>query len=288
LEVNIMTVRNHLNAMSTLNRINTNNNQLNNTQRNLASGSRINRAGNDPAGLAVAMKMQSRIGGTNMAVRNANDGVSLIQTAEGALSGTHAMLGRLQMLSIQSANGLMSSTQRSFIQNEVDQIMSEISRTANTTEFNGIKLLNGSLAGDNALTLQVGNYNSEGQQVDVSIEAMTPAGLGLSGTNVMTQQSALSSIDSALAAISFVSEQRATLGAVQNRLEHTINSLINTSENLTAANSRIADADMAEEMLNNTTQGILRQAQIALLAHTIDDSQGAWGFLNQGVNNFRA
>jgi flagellin len=285
-----MTVRNQLNAASMMSRLAVNNNQVNNSSRNLASGLRVNRAADDAAGLAISMKMQTRIESTHQAIRNANDGISLVQTAEGALEGTHAMLGRLQILSVQAANGTLNDTQRSFIQMEVDNIMSEINRTAESTDFNGIRMLNGSLSGDGALSLQVGAQNGEQVEIDIEIDAMTTAGLGLAGNNVSTQQAARDSIGTSHDAIALVSAQRANLGAVQNRLEHTVNSLITTNENMTAANSRIVDADMAREMINHTRDNILQQSSIALLAHSFNKvaEGGIWAIMNQGATNFNA
>ena len=269
-----MTIQNNLSAVSAMNKLMINANQTRNNMQQLASGSRINRAGNDPAGLAVAMKMQTQIGGTDMAVRNANDGIGLIQTAEGALSETHTMLSRLKMLSVQSSSGLLSSDQRSFIQMEADQIMSEINRISQATDFNGIRPLNGSLAGDGGMVLQIGDRNGEPQQATVNINNMSSAAIGLAGFNISTQNGALNALGLTDNAVNTVSEQRASLGAMQNRLEHTVNSLINTSENLTAAKSRIADADMASSVIENTKNNILRQASLAMLAHAVEQPKG--------------
>ncbi|MDR2532231.1 MAG: flagellin [Oscillospiraceae bacterium] len=287
-----MTVRNSLNAMGLANRLSINSNQTGKTSRNIASGSRINRAANDAAGLAIAMKMQSQIGGTGQAVRNVADGMSLIQTAEGALGGTQAMLGRIEMLSVQAANGTLTDTQRGFIQMEIDQIKSEINRVSSATNFNGINLLDGSVSGENGgLTLQIGADDAAEQRFDVNIEAMNTRALGLSGLDVRTAGSALNAIGDANRAIGLVSEQRASLGAMQNRLEHTVNGLTNASENLTAAKSRIGDADMAAEMIALTTNNILQQASIAMLAHKIKEPQGVLKLLGQNTApsiNFKA
>jgi flagellin len=323
----IMTVRNQLNTMGVMNRLTINNNNANKASRNIASGSRINRAANDAAGLAIAMKMQSQIGGTGQAVRNVADGMSLLQTAEGALGGTQTMLGRIEMLSVQAANGTLTDTQRGFIQMEIDQIKSEINRTASATNFNGINLLDGSLSkanggldleiaeddengtngengeyenGENGeavaasrgLTLQIGANGSADQRMNVTIEAMNTRGLRISGLDVRSAASALNAIGEAGRASASVSEQRVSLGAAQNRLEHTADSLVNASENLTSAKSRIADADMAQEIIAMTTNNILQQASIAMLAHNIKDTQqnGVWQLLNSGNApvNFRA
>jgi flagellin len=287
-----MTVRNQLNTIGIANRLTINTNNANKASRNIASGSRINRAANDAAGLAIAMKMQSQIGGTGQAVRNVADGMSLLQTAEGALGGTQTMLGRIEMLSVQAANGTLTDEQRGFIQMEIDQIKSEINRTASATNFNGINLLDGSLSQKNGgLTLQIGADDAAEQRLDVSIEAMNTRGLKISGLDVRTAGNAMNAINEAGRANALVSEQRTYLGATQNRLEHTASGLVNASENLTAAKSRIADADMAQEIIAMTTNNILKQASIAMLAHQIKDTKqgGVWQLLNQGTPlSFRA
>jgi flagellin len=259
--------------------------QTGRTSANIASGSRINRAAADAAGLAIAMKMQSHIGGTGQAIRNVSDGMSLLQTAEGALGGTQEMLGRVEMLSVQAANGTLTDSQRGFIQMEIDQIKSEINRVASSTGFNGISLLDGSLSQKNGgITFQIGADNVPEERFDVEIEAMNSTAIGIAGLNVTTSQSAQSAIESAKRAISFVSEQRASLGAAQNRLEHTVNNLTTASENLTASKSRIADADMALEMTEYMRSNILQQAQIAMMAHKIREPQGLMQLLNQGAS----
>jgi flagellin len=285
-----MTVRNQLNTMGVANRLNTTTNQLWKTSGNIASGSRINRAAADAAGLAIAMKMKSQIGGTGQAIRNVADGMSLIQTAEGALGGTQTMLGRMEMLSLQASNGTLTNEQRGFIQMEIDQIKSEINRVSSATNFNNINLLDGSLSEKNGgLTLQIGANGVEDQQMDVNIEAMNARALGISGLDVRTAGSALNAIGMAGRANAMVSEQRASLGAAQNRLEHTANNLITSSYNMTAAKSRIADADMAAEIIALTSNNIKQQAQMAMLSHNLKNSQGVWSqLLNQTPVSFKA
>ncbi|MCL2637033.1 MAG: flagellin [Oscillospiraceae bacterium] len=279
-----MTVRNQLNTMGLANKLSTSSNKLWKTSDKLASGSRINRAANDAAGLAIAMKMTSQIGGTGQAIRNVSDGMSLIRTAEGALGGTQTMLGRMEMLSLQAANGTLNDTQRGFIQQEIDQIKSEINRVANSTNFNKINLLDGSLSEKNGgITMQIGADDAAEQRLDVSIEAMTTSGLKISSVDVTTADGALKAISEMGRAIGMVSEQRAYLGATQNRLEHTANNLINSSYNLTASKSRISDTDMAAEIIEMTTQKIQQQAQMAMLAHKIKEPKGVWQLLNQGA-----
>jgi flagellin len=277
--------------MNVANRLNTTTNQLWKTSGNIASGSRINRAAADAAGLAIAMKMKSQVGGTGQAIRNVADGISLIQTAEGALGGTQTMLGRMEMLSLQAANGTLTDEQRGFIQLEIDQIKSEINRVSSATNFNNINLLDGSLSRRNGgLALQIGADGVADQRLDVEIEAMSARALGVAGLDVRTAASARDAVGMAGRANAMVSEQRASLGANQNRLEHTANNLITSSYNMTAAQSRIADADMAAEIIALTSNNIKQQAQIAMMAHGLKSSQGVWAqLLNQGTPvSFRA
>lgn len=230
----------------------------------LSSGLRINRAGDDAAGLAISEKMRGQISGLNQASRNAQDGISLIQTAEGALDETHSMLQRMRELASQAANGTYTTADRENIQAEVEQLQAEITEITNKTEFNGKKLLNGAMS--KGISFQVGA--NSGQKISVSIGKMTATALSIAGNKVsVTKQSiaekSLAQIDKAINA---VSSQRAKLGAVQNRLEHTIASVDNSAENLQAAESRIRDTDMAKEMMNLTSKNVLSQATQAMLA----------------------
>jgi len=237
----------------------------------LSSGYRINRAGDDAAGLAISEKMRAQIAGLNQAQRNAQDGISLIQTAEGALNETHAILQRMRELTVQAANSTNTLTDRQNIQKEIDQLKKEINRIASTTQFNTRNLLNGSLAAGKAtLTFQIG-ANSQ-QVLKLNIATMTASALkgsrSMASINVATNNASVISaqINSIDAAINQVSGQRADLGAVQNRLEHTINNLGTAAENLTAAESRIRDVDMAKAMMEFTKDNILNQAATAMLA----------------------
>jgi len=235
----------------------------------LSSGLRINRAADDAAGLAISEKMRSQINGLNQAVRNAQDGISLIQTAEGALNETHAVLQRMRELAVQAANDTNITADREKIYEELDALKSELTRIANDTEFNTQKLLDGTFSGK---LLQIGA--NTGQNISVTIATMTATALSLTATAIDitagtagAQQSAANALIGTLdAAISTVSEQRSELGAYQNRLEHTIANLQTSAENLTAAESRIRDVDMAAEMMNFTRNQILTQAGTAMLA----------------------
>ena len=230
----------------------------------LSSGLRINRAGDDAAGLAISEKMRGQISGLNQASRNAQDGISLIQTAEGALDETHSMLQRMRELANQAANGTYTTADRANIKAEVAQLQAEITEITKKTEFNTKKLLNGSLNG--GVTFQVGA--NSGQTIKVSIATMTATALGVStnAVNTSTQTKASESLKKIDDAIEKVSKQRANLGAVQNRLEHTIANVDNSAENLQAAESRIRDTDMAKEMMTLTSKNILSQATQAMLA----------------------
>lgn len=230
----------------------------------LSSGLRINRAADDAAGLAISEKMRNQISGLNQAMRNAQDGISLIQTAEGALTETHSILNRMRDLASQAKNGTYEDEDRKKMEKEFAQLQEEITRIATQTEFNKKVLLSGKFA-TTKITFQIGA--NSGQSIDININDMSATGLGinhlhLSGTGV-DFDNIITKIDEAVAK---VSEQRSNLGAVQNRLEHTINNLGVTAENLSAARSRITEVDMAEEMTEFTRNQILMQSASAMLA----------------------
>lgn len=242
----------------------------------LSSGLRINRAGDDAAGLAISEKMRNQIKGLNMASRNAQDGISVIQTAEGALQETHEMLKRMRELVIQGANDSNMSTEREKIAVELTQLINEIDSTAQKTEFNKRKLIDGTYASATSkpkFYLQVGANIGTGQFISFNIEKMTASAIGIVSSKFVPATfkgmsgagiaALTSSID---AAIEKVSTQRANLGAIQNRLEHTIKNLDVSSENLSASESRIRDTDMAKEMMEFTKANVLSQAGISMLA----------------------
>lgn len=244
----------------------------------LSSGLRINRAADDAAGLAISEKMRSQIRGLGMAERNSLDAVSLIQTAEGALNETHTILQRMRELSVQAANGTMEKDDRNAVQAEIDQLTAEIDRIAKTTQFNQKKLLDGGTAtgGGLSLTFQVGA--NSGETLEVVLKKMDSTSLGIQvgtpGINLTTEGGASAAITKYDAAIKAVSEQRSKLGAYQNRLEHTVTNLQTANENLTAAESRIRDLDMALEMTTFTRNNILNQAGQAMLAQANQLPQG--------------
>lgn len=249
--------------------------QAKSTER-LSSGYRINRAADDAAGLTISEKMRAQIRGLTQASANAQDGISCVQTAEGALNEVEDMLQRMNELAVKSANGTNTSADREAIQKEVSALQEEISRVAESTEFNTQKLLNGDFAGNKAKVLQVGAENDEDQTIKIDIAAMDASSLGVdsSKVNVSTKDGAKSAIDAIKEAIDEVSAQRSDLGAVQNRLEHTIKNLDNVVENTTSAESQIRDTDMATEMVNYVKNNILQQAGQSMLAQANQLTQG--------------
>lgn len=235
----------------------------------LSSGYRVNRAGDDAAGLSISEKMRNQIRGLNQASKNAEDGISLIQTAEGALGEIHAILQRMGELSTQAANDTNVSDDRAAIQKEIDALAAEITRIACQTEFNTMKLLNGTFSGK---MLQVGA--NKGQTISISISSMNAAAIGVASLNVKSHSTAAKAIQAVTSAIKQVSEQRSALGALQNRLEHTIAYVDNAAENLQATEARIRDTNMASEMVNYSKNNILQQAAQAMLAQANQQTQG--------------
>jgi len=245
----------------------------------LSSGYKINRAADDAAGLSISEKMRSQIRGLNKASSNAQDGVSLVQTAEGALNETHSILQRMNELATQAANGTNTSVDRSAIRAELDQLTSEINRIQSTTQFNTMNLLDGTFSGaTNRMKLQVGALS--GQSIDFSIANMCATKIGLkTSLSVSTFTKAGSYMKSVQNAIEVVSKQRSAMGAIQNRLEHTIANLDTTSENTQSAESRIRDTDMASEMVTYSKNNILAQAGQSMLAQANQSTQGVLSLL---------
>ncbi|MED4988799.1 flagellin Hag [Parageobacillus toebii] len=290
-----MRINHNISALNTYRQLAFNNTQAAKNIEKLSSGLRINRAGDDAAGLAISEKMRGQIRGLEMASKNAQDGISLIQTAEGALNETHAILQRMRELAVQAANDTNTDADRQELQKEVDQLAEEITRIANTTEFNTKKLLDGSADSSSGvgsaadLVFHIGANAS--QSLTLSISAMDAHSLGVDdgtgsaatnggdatvngGIDISSQSAADAAITQIDNAIQTVSSERAKLGAYQNRLEHTINNLGTSAENLTAAESRIRDVDMAKEMMEFTKNNILSQAAQAMLAQANQLPQG--------------
>ncbi len=279
-----MRIQHNINALNSLRQLGMNNTNTGKNIEKLSSGYKINRAGDDAAGLAISEKMRSQIRGLDMAAKNADDGISMIQTAEGALNETHAILQRMRELAVQSASDTNTGADRAELQKENAELIKEIDRIAQQTEFNTQKLLDTSTA-SGKFTLQIGA--NAGQTLDVSFADMQADALkleadvsgkgatsGVKDINISTRAGASGAITNIDGAIAYVSSQRAQMGANQNRLEHTINNLNVTSENLTAAESRIRDVDMAKEMMEYTKNNILSQAAQAMLAQANMQPQG--------------
>ncbi|EIJ80519.1 flagellin domain protein [Bacillus methanolicus PB1] len=264
-----MRIQHNISALNTHRQLGFNNSQAAKNLEKLSSGFRINRAGDDAAGLAISEKMRGQIRGLEMASKNAQDGISLIQTAEGALNETHAILQRMRELAVQAANDTNVTADRTAIQDEINALVSEINRIAGDTEFNTQKLLNGSF---NGKAFHIGANSS--QSITLSIANMDASALSIASLAVSTVTGANNAITSINNAIEKVSTERSKLGAVQNRLEHTINNLGATAENLTAAESRIRDVDMAKEMMAFTKNNILMQAAQSMLAQANQQPQG--------------
>lgn len=240
----------------------------------LSSGYKVNRAADDAAGLTISEKMRSQVRGLNKASDNAQDGVSLIQTAEGALNEVHSILQRMNELATQAANDTNTTADRGAIQQEVDQLTSEIDRIQSTTQFNTMNLLDGSYA---AKKLQIGSLS--GQGITISIDNMNAKSLGVSGLEVASFSKAGNAMSNIQGALSKVSAQRSALGALQNRLEHTIANLDTASENTQSAESRIRDTDMADEMVEYSKNNILAQAGQSMLAQANQSTQGVLSLL---------
>ena len=271
-----MVVQHNLTAMNSNRMLSiTTNAQAKSTEK-LSSGYKINRAADDAAGLAISEKMRRQIKGLTQASANAQDGISAVQTAEGALTEVHDMLQRMNTLAVQASNDTMTSVDRGYLDSEVQALISEVNRVASTTTFNEQNLLDGSFTGKN---LQVGAES--GQFIGISIAQMSASNIGLSGVSVSgtTNASAQEAICKIKTALASVSKQRSDLGAVQNRLEHTIKNLDNVVENTTAAESAIRDTDMAKEMVAYSNSNILAQAGTSMLAQANQANQNVLSLL---------
>ena len=269
-----MVVQHNLSAMNTNRQMGVVSSSLQKSTEKLSSGYKINRAGDDAAGLSISEKMRSQIRGLNKASSNAQDGISLIQVAEGALNETHSILQRMNELATQAANDTNTSVDRTAIKNEMDQLTSEINRIQSTTQFNTMNLLDGSFSSKN---LQVGALS--GQTIKISVTKMSASNIGVSGLSVSSNVKAGEAMSKIQLAIQSVSSQRSKLGAIQNSLEHTINNLNTTSENTSAAESRIRDTDMASEMVEYSKNNILQQAGQSMLAQANQANQGVLSLL---------
>lgn len=268
-------INTNVSSLSAQRSLSANNRQTENTLSKLSSGTRITKASDDAAGLAISEKLKARITSTAQANRNANDGISMVQTAEGGLDEISSMLTRLRELSVQASSDTVGDTERSFTDMEYQNLKQEIERIAQVTEFNGTKLLMGE--GDK-LDFQIGVNNNDFQDrisYDTSSQNATIASLGVDSISVASKEGAQTALQTIDNAIEKVSGQRASLGAIQNRLISTSNNLQVTNENLSAANSRIRDVDYAQASAQNARNNILGQAGTAVLAQANQQGQNA-------------
>jgi flagellin len=246
-----------------------------NSLEKLASGSRINRAADDAAGLAISEKMRANIRSIRQDVRNANDGIGMIQTAEGGMNEIGNILVRLRELSTQAASDTVSDTERSFVDKEVQQLKQEVDRNASSTEFNGVKLLNGQ---GPDIEVQVGLHNNPEQdrfKIEVGKLNVTSDALGISGVHTRDKSTSQENLDKLDAAIKTLSENRSTIGALQNRFQSSITSLNVYQENLSAARSRISDVDIADETAELTKQNILASTGVSVLSQANQNNMSA-------------
>lgn len=274
-----MVVQHNLTAANTNRQLGITTNGLQKSTEKLSSGYKINRAADDAAGLSISEKMRNQIRGLNKASDNAQDGISLVQTAEGALNEVHSMLQRMSELAVQAANGTNATTDRTALNDEVQQLKTEIQRVGSTTQFNKMNILDGGFSAGTKKALQVGaNAN---QTISIAISALTlvVASSLIGGLKISTATNAQSAITTVQSSIEKLSTLRSKLGAVQNRLEHTVANLDNISENTQSAESRIRDTDMAEEMVQYSKNNILQQAGQSMLAQANQANQGVLSLL---------
>ena len=289
-----MVVQHNITAMNSNRQLGITTNVQAKSSEKLSSGYKINRAADDAAGLAISEKMRRQVRGLTQASANAQDGISAAQTAEGALNEVHDMLQRMNELAVKAANDTLTTDDRSYIQSEISALSSEITRTAEATEFNNQYLLNGTFTGKK---LQVGSETTGDNEIEINIESISAKKLGVAAEkktaytevdtsetsenqiSVMSHSKAKASINAVKAALVQVSKQRSDLGALQNRLEHTIKNLDNVAENTQAAESQIRDTDMASEMVRYSNNNILAQAGQSMLAQANQTNQGVLSLL---------
>jgi len=276
-----MQINTNVSALNAYRNLASTQNDLSKSLEKLSSGLRINRAADDAAGLSISEGLRSQVSGLNVAARNAQDGISVIQTAEGALTEVHSILQRMRDLAVQGGNDSNNADSRAAIQTEADELSKELARISASTSFNGISLMDG-----HSMTFQVGANGdaaaTDGNTISVSVANLSVLGdlkgadavTAGTGFTVTTNADAATTIEAIDTAITAISSQRASLGAAQNRFESTINSLNVSAENLSAAESRIRDTDMASEMVKFTSKNILSQAGTAMLAQANQANQG--------------
>lgn len=269
-----MVVQHNLTAMNTSRQLGITTTGLQKSTEKLSSGYKINRAADDAAGLSISEKMRNQIRGLNKAASNTQDGISLVQTAEGALNEVHSMLQRVSELAVQASSDVNGTADRTAIKDEIDELKDEIDRVATTTQFNKMNILDGSFKDK---SIQVGA--NSGQNITIDIEDMKADSLGFTDTDVSDYNKANTVLGQAQAAIETLSSRRSKLGATQNRLEHTYDNLNNISENTQSAESRIRDTDMAAEMVSFSKNNILQQAGQSMLAQANQANQGVLSLL---------
>ena len=274
-----MVVQHNLSAMNTNRQMGTVSSALQKSTEKLSSGYKINRAGDDAAGLSISEKMRNQIRGLNKASDNAQDGISLVQTAEGALNEVHSMLQRMSELSVQAANGTNDTTDRSSINDEIQQLKTEIERVGSTTQFNKMNILDGTFSTGANKLLQVGANANQTIKVDIDALKSVVGSSLMADLKTETATNAQSAITVVQNSIEKLSKLRSKLGAVQNRLEHTVANLDNISENTQSSESRIRDTDMAEEMVQYSKNNILQQAGQSMLAQANQANQGVLSLL---------
>lgn len=274
-----MVVQHNLTAANTNRQLGITTSGLQKSTEKLSSGYKINRAADDAAGLSISEKMRNQIRGLNKASDNAQDGISLVQTAEGALNEVHSMLQRMSELSVQAANGTNDTTDRSSINDEIQQLKTEIERVGSTTQFNKMNILDGTFSTGANKLLQVGANANQTIKVDIDALKSVVGSSLTAGLKTETATNAQSAITVVQNSIEKLSKLRSKLGAVQNRLEHTVANLDNISENTQSSESRIRDTDMAEEMVQYSKNNILQQAGQSMLAQANQANQGVLSLL---------
>lgn len=274
-----MVVQHNLTAANTNRQLGITTNGLQKSTEKLSSGYKINRAADDAAGLSISEKMRNQIRGLNKASDNAQDGISLVQTAEGALNEVHSMLQRMSELAVQSANGTNATTDREALNDEVTQLKTEIQRVASATQFNKMGILDGTFSSGAKKSLQVGANANQTITIAISALKSVVASSLSAALKIGTATNAQSAITTVQNSIEKLSKLRSKLGAVQNRLEHTVANLDNISENTQSAESRIRDTDMAEEMVQYSKNNILQQAGQSMLAQANQANQGVLSLL---------
>ena len=267
-----MIINHNIASMGAQNSLHTSNYGMQKSIEKLSTGLRINRASDDAAGLSVSENLRAQVRGLGMADRNAQDGISAMQVAEGALNEVSAIIQRMRELSVESATDTLTDTDRGYLDEEFGQLNDEITRIASVTEFNGMKLLDGTWTGKE---LQVGANNSDDDRLVTTIGSMSSTGLGINAETIATKTGAQDAIDALDIAIDSVNSQRSTIGSYVNRLEHTVTNLKNSALNMQAAESQVRDVDVGNEMANFTKLQILSQAGTSMLSQANSTKQSA-------------